>query len=122
MTLAQSEADWLALANRFSKTEIADLRQRVIERFLEECPKGKALKLFAVNTMKMCIYSISLATAYDVHRQASHMHWVLSCLTELDNKAVIFQEIVVLFNKKFDKLPLSVQGRIQNIAELIRTR
>lgn len=112
MTLARTEDDWHSLARRFSETEISDLRQRVLERFLQECPDGAALTLLVENVVKMCLDRIHGAAEEDVHKEASHMHWVLTCLERAKREADI-PEAASFFERKFGStLPLSVQYRI----------
>lgn len=114
MTLARTEDHWQQLAFRFSSREISDLRQRVIERFLQECPDGAALALFVENVVKMCLDCIRAATKEGVHQEASHMHWVLTCLERVDDKTGLSQA-AALFTSKFSALPHSVQYRIQSL-------
>lgn len=115
MTLARSEDHWEQLAFRFSGREVSDLRQRVIERFLEECPDGAALTVFVENVVKMCLDCIRAAAKEDVHKEAPHMHWVITCL-ERQGKDEI-QKAANVFSEKFGTraLPRSVKYRIKSV-------
>ncbi len=113
MTLARTSDDWQALTKRFSQTEITDLRQKVLERFLEECRNDVALTLFVDNVVNMCMTGIRAAEKVDVHQEASHMHWVLTCLGRLERKTELAQA-ALLFRTKFgSSLPRSVQWRVE---------
>jgi hypothetical protein len=117
MMLAKTEGEWLALAERFSTTEISDLRQKVLERFVQECNEEViALPLFVENVVKMCLERIrkefDRSGTFGVHLVASHMHWVITCLERTDDQKGL-TSAAVLFRGKFDKyLPHSVSGRI----------
>ena len=115
MTLARSGDDWQTLSKRFSEMEITDLRQKVIERFLQECSDETALMIFIDNVVKMCFDYIHKATKEDVHKEASHMHWVLMCLIRAERKQELSQA-ASLFESKFGSaLPRSVQSKILNL-------
>ncbi|MEK7201306.1 MAG: hypothetical protein AAB737_01565 [Patescibacteria group bacterium] len=113
MTLVRNEDDWQPLARRFSETEVSDLRQRVLERFLQECPDGVALTLLVENVVKMCLDCVRGATKEDVHKEASHMHWVLMCLERVERKGELSQAASLFKNKFGTALPRSVQYKIE---------
>lgn len=117
MTLARDEADWFVLADRFSVEEISDLRQRVIERFLNECPRSEGALLFINNVVKMCFNSIDAAAKEDVHKEASHMHWVLMCLELVDEKEKHVRSFVAKLESKFGMrtVPHSVRWKIESM-------
>lgn len=119
MTLARSEDDWQTLARRFSETEISDLRQRVLERFLQECPAGAALTLFVENVVKMCLDCVRGAAKEKVHKEATHMHWVLMCLERAERKAELSQAVSLFKNKFGTSLPRSVQYKIECLPETL---
>lgn len=116
MTLSRTEDQWEQLARRFSNGEISDLRQRVIERFVRDCPDGAGLSLFCDNVVKMCLEIIRAAHKEDVHKEAPHMHWVLTCL-ERQGKDDEVQRAANLFSERFTTwaLPRSVKHRIEDI-------
>lgn len=115
MTLARTTDDWSMLARRFSETEVADLRQKVLERFLQECPDGAGLTLFVENVVKMCLDCIHNATEQNAHKEASHMHWVLTCLERVDQRVELAQ-VASLFKNRFGlRLPRSVQYRVEGL-------
>lgn len=118
VTLAQTPTDWQDLAERFSEREIADLRQGVLTRFLEECSNETALARFADNVVAMCRTNIQNALLVNVHEEASHMHWVLMCLERLGRQREV-EEFAAQLRSKFDAdLPLSVQDRIYQLTGL----
>ncbi|MEX0649966.1 MAG: hypothetical protein WD200_03125 [Candidatus Andersenbacteria bacterium] len=112
ITLARSEEDWEAISQRFSEAEVADLRQGVIERFLGECPDGGALTLFIENVVATCLNSIQSAKKEQVHQEASHMHWVLTCLERAGNEAGLSRASSLFMGKFGSELPYSVQSRL----------
>ena len=115
MTLAKTAPDWEILAERFSVVDIADLRQQVIERFLSECPEGDELTYFAQNVAGMCLASVRAAKPEDVHKEASHMHWTLTCLSRLNRKDD-FRAACRLFAAKFgNSIPQSVRWRFDQM-------
>lgn len=130
MTLARTEDDWQILAKRFSGEEIPDLRQRVIERFLRECPDGTALRLFADNVVMMCLECIrnvnmdNVGWLNAIHKEASHMHWVLMCLERLGPpKGQGLMHVAVMFKSKFgDALPRSVRWKIEPFLPVVLVR
>lgn len=117
MTLARDETDWCILTERFSVEEIADLRQRVIERFLNECPRNDDLLSFINNLVAMCYGCIDSATQEDVHKEASHMHWVLMCLELLEEKEQHFRSFASKLASKFwlRTLPYSVRWKLESV-------
>jgi len=123
ITLARTETDdWQSLAVRFSQREISDLRQKVIERFLAECPEGAALEHFVDNVVKMCLDCIRQSVKEDVHKEATHMHWVITCLKRV-NRSVELSQAVSLLQLKFGMaLPSSVRLRIQDQFTVSRPR
>jgi hypothetical protein len=116
ITLACTSDQWVLLACRFSMREISDLRQRVIERFVRECPDGEGLSMFCRNVVEMCLQSIRNAAKQDVHKEASHMHWVLTCLKREDKQEEIVNFNALLINKfSLQALPRSVRGRVESL-------
>jgi len=112
MTLAVTDSDWQCLALRFSTNEISDLRQRVIERFLQECPDVVALRTFADNVVRMCLEKIETADLESVHGEASHMHWVFICLERIEATDRISSVAYLFANKFGTALPWSVRRRV----------
>jgi hypothetical protein len=117
MTLARTRDDWFNLARRFSEKEIGDLRQRVIERFLNECSDQAALTLFINRVDMFCLGCIELAERHEVHKEASHMHWVLMCLEVALDKEEHLRNFVALLERKFGMrtLPHSVRWKIESM-------
>ncbi|MEK7080404.1 MAG: hypothetical protein AAB925_01045 [Patescibacteria group bacterium] len=113
MTLARSSERWAQLAFQFSDREISDLRQRVIERFLAECPEGDALTIFADNVVKMCLGKIgSESGAIPERIDVTHMHWVFMCLERIGDSGRILASARA-FRKRFVGLPLSILDKVE---------
>ena len=119
MTLAVTDNDWQGLALRFSRNEIYDLRQRVIERFLQECPDVVALRIFADNVVRMCLEKIETADLESVHGEASHMHWVFICLERIEATDRISSVAYLFANKFGTALPWSVRRRVDQFISTI---
>ena len=119
MTLASTDSDWQCLALRFSTNEISDLRQRVIERFLQECPDVVALRTFADNVVRMCLEKIETADLESVHGEASHMHWVFICLERIEATDRISSVAYLFANKFGTALPWSVRRRVDQFISTI---
>ncbi len=115
MTLARTEEYWLCLARRFStEPNIFDLRQKVISRFLEECPDGVALTLFAKNIVNMCSSCIFDATKKDVYKETPHMHWILMCFKRMESAREFFQAASLFKDKFGNTLPRSLKWKIED--------
>jgi len=113
MTLARTEEDWQVIATRFSVDEIADLRQRIIERFLQECPDGEALRMFVENIVKMCLAKIgSESGAWPSRLDVTMMHWVISCLERVGDSGRLMA-CARAFRDRFTRL-YSVGGRVDS--------
>ena len=111
--------NWYLLALRFSVDEIHDLRQRVIDRFLSECPEGSALTTFVDNVVKMCIEKIEAAGLDAVHKEASHMHWVFMCLERIGARDRISSAAHLFANKFGTALPRSVRWKIDPFVPVV---
>lgn len=112
MTVAQTPTEWQELAQRFSVAEMTDLRQRVLYRFLEECRDPTALVILAENVIRWCMAELNRSVVCET-REATMMHWVVSCLEKLGRTEAL-QAAAVSFQNKFgDAMPRSVRFRIQ---------
>lgn len=107
MTVAQTEEEWKALAERFSRSEFSDLRQRVLERFLEECLSRSALELFTENVVKTCMAKITAGT----EKEVTYAHWALNCLERIGNKSEL-AVVARLIASHFPRIPASLHWRV----------
>lgn len=120
MTLAKAEDQWLQLATRFTQSEISDLRQNVIERFISDCPDGQALDLFSGNVCAMCLGRLIELDENENRLAVSYAHWVITC-RERQGKIDKIREAGKIFEMRFGRdFPRSVEYRLAAFNQVIQ--
>ncbi|MEI7741609.1 MAG: hypothetical protein WCJ29_03825 [bacterium] len=108
ITSAKTPEDWLQLANRLTGPDLHDLRQRVLERFLNECRNPVALQFMKDRVNEKCTAVITAAGECN-RETAMYIHWMIRCAkAPVENKKEL-EKTATFLNSLFGyNLPKSV--------------
>ncbi len=110
ITSAGASSDWQALAKRLSTSDIIDLRQHVLERFLDECRDMASVNLFAANVATWCLGQLERFRKCD-RQEATWAHWVVTCYEHVGDEAKLKSAARAITNHFGRQLPQSLSFR-----------